>query len=114
LLGAHLFDPVSPVLAKKVKPQAVFFGIDFVNQTLPELRPLGRIYQAFEDGLLHALAEVAAFLGNMAKPFPALGSFRIHVVGHDHKHSGLISRTLSGSFGARPLSPERDSSLRSD
>jgi hypothetical protein len=91
LLGSHLFDPVSPVFAKKVKPQAVFFRVDFVNQTLSKLRPLGRIYQAFEDRLLNALAEVAAFLGNMPKSFPALGSFGIHVVGHNHKHSRLIS-----------------------
>jgi hypothetical protein len=90
-----VFDPALPMLSEKVEAQTVLLWINFVDQALAELRPLGRVHQALEDGLLHALAKVAAFLRDVPESLPALGSFRIHVVGHNHKHKRLISRALS-------------------
>jgi hypothetical protein len=87
-----VFDPVLPMFSEKVKAQTILFGINLVDQALAELRPLGRVHEALEDGLLHALTKVAAFLGDVAESFPALRCFRINVVGHNHKHDRLISR----------------------
>jgi hypothetical protein len=83
------------MLSQEVEAQTILRGVNLVNQALAELGPLGRVHQALEDGLLYALAKVAAFLGNMAEPLSALGSLRIHVVGNDNKHKRLISRAPS-------------------
>jgi hypothetical protein len=87
-----VFNPTLPIPSEKVKPQTILLGINLINQALPQLSPLGRVHQALEDGLLDTLAKVAAFLRNMPESFPALGSFRIHVIGDNHKHRRLISR----------------------
>jgi hypothetical protein len=96
-----VLHPTLPILSQKVKAQTILLGINLVNQALAKLRPLGGVHQAFEDGLLHTLAKVAAFLRDMPESFAALGSFRVHVVGHNHEHSCLTS----GGQDARATPP---------
>jgi hypothetical protein len=77
------------MLSQEIKAQTILLGVNLVNQALAEQRPLGRVHEALEDGLLHPLAKVPAFLGDMPESFPAFGSFRIHVISHNDEHDGL-------------------------
>src|ERR1017187_5708793 len=55
-----VFHAMLPVCTQKVKAQAVFFWIDFIQKCSLQLDPLGWFQQALEDGELNTLPVVHA------------------------------------------------------
>jgi len=53
-----VFHAMLPVCTQKVKTQAVFLRIDFVQQCSPQSYPLGWFQKALEDGELNTLSVI--------------------------------------------------------
>jgi len=66
-LDAVVLNPVFPIAAEKVEAQGVLFGLVEVKEFVAERRPLRWIDEAFEDGVLDALAVVEAGFGDACK-----------------------------------------------
>jgi hypothetical protein len=75
-----MLDPSSPIGPKKIKPQAVIAFINLIDQILAQHGPLGRVYDAFKDGILHALSVVFAHLGHTAQASRAFVVFHGNVI----------------------------------
>ena len=64
--------PLIPILPQHVNAQAVGLRINDLQEAIADGDQLTRIDQAFEDGVLHALAVIEARLGRLTKS-PAAG-----------------------------------------
>jgi len=62
-----MFHSPTPVGTEVIETQAVLLKVANVQQAMLERRPLGRIYLAFEHGILRALAEIETCLGHLAE-----------------------------------------------
>ena len=82
----HMLDAALAVGAEAVEPQAVPRRIDQLHHAGAERRPLRRLDLAFEDGVLHLLAEVEAGAGDTAQARAASPALGVHVIGHEHQH----------------------------
>jgi hypothetical protein len=81
-----MLHPPFPIRAEVVKPQAVFLGINLINEALPKDFPSSRIYKALENRKLNTLAIILACLGNSSQSPPpgfVLGSY---VITDQNKH----------------------------
>lgn len=85
-LRADVFDATLPVLSEHVEPEAVCVAIDYAEKVSFELLESRRVDDAFEDGVLDALTELAALLRNFAEPPSAFPIFGGHVVTHQYHH----------------------------
>jgi hypothetical protein len=85
-LCPHMLDPLTPIGSEEIKSQAVFGFPDFIDQLLSHNGPLGRVNDAFENRVLHALAVVFTYLGH--SPQPALSAFigSRHIIADKHHH----------------------------
>jgi hypothetical protein len=86
---AVVFDSFRRVFAQKVKPDAVFVGIHLFQQIMSQPDHLGITDLAFEDGQLHALAEIFANTSHSPQASPPFWRDRRNVVGDEHIHGGL-------------------------
>ncbi len=87
-----MFDPAPGVLIEGIDPKAVLVGVDDPEQPLAEKDPLGRAYQALEDRLLDALAEILTGLRGLPEPATPCGGRRRDVVGDQVEHKSTIDR----------------------
>ncbi|VTR65478.1 hypothetical protein DESC_340001 [Desulfosarcina cetonica] len=92
---AHMLHPVSPIGAKKIKPEAVGFGFDLIDQFLFENGPLGRVDDALENRILDPLAVIFADLGYPAQTPRPFVFDRRHIVTHQNHH-GIYLQTNGG------------------
>lgn len=60
--GSDVFDSVFPIGSEEIETKAVLFGVDDLDKIVAERGPLLGSYGAFEDGVLHTLAEIQTFL----------------------------------------------------
>jgi hypothetical protein len=90
-LRAHMLNPTLPVRPEVIIAQAVMLQLDQSFKPCLQRGPLGRIDLDFENRILHALAEIAARLGDtpQARCTARFGS--AHVIGHEHEHGRLPS-----------------------
>ena len=72
---AHVLDTSPPVGPEVIETQAVLPVIDLIDQTMLQDCPLRRVYDAFENGILHPLAEVFTSLGHPIEATRAAGVF---------------------------------------
>ncbi len=63
---ADVLDSSPDVLIERINPQAVFFGVDDLDEATSKDKPVLRFDEAFEHGFLDALAIIFASLGNLA------------------------------------------------
>ena len=90
-------------VAEIVKTQAVPFFVHDGAKLVLQLLTLCGVEQAFEDGVLHALAVVHALLRDLTQAFPAAGVLGIDVIGDEHHHTRhLISTKTAGMRPDRP------------
>ena len=52
-----------------ISDEAIFGGVDFIEEEIPESGELGVFKAALEDGILHPDPEVLTNAGNAGKPF---------------------------------------------
>lgn len=71
---------------QSIKAQAVFIGVDDVEQFAFERFELHGVDSAFEDGLLHALADRLAGTRHSTKSSATFFGFSDHVVADDEEH----------------------------
>lgn len=84
--GTDMFDSRLPVCAEAIEAQAIGFRVDFIDEHLSEVCPLGGCDEALEDGVLHALAEVFAHLCDVLEASAAGFGFDAYVVCNEHHH----------------------------
>ncbi len=63
-----MFDSVIPVFSEQINPEAVGLRIDNFQESFAHLHELPRIYEAFEDGILHPLAVIETRLRSLPQP----------------------------------------------
>jgi hypothetical protein len=74
------------VVAQIIKTEAVLFRVDDFFEPVLDRAAKGRIYHAFEYGILNSLSIIYANFGNLAQPlFPRRG-LRVHIVSNQYKH----------------------------
>src|SRR3990172_10091157 len=91
LLCANMLNTALPVRPQKVEAQTVLLGLDFINQLLPQSRPLRRIDNTLKNGVLHPLAVVLARLGHPVQTARAARINCRNIVADEHKHNEISS-----------------------
>jgi hypothetical protein len=86
LVEADVLDPAPSVLVEGIDAKTVLLGIDDPEQFLAEKDPFGGPYQALEDRILDALAEVFAGLRRVPETAASRWGRRGHVVCDQVKH----------------------------
>lgn len=90
ILDSVMLDLVSVVRSQKIEPQAVLIVLHFVQKPTPEYRPLSRIDDALEHGVLNALAEVEACFRDTPESPPPSSIQSTYVIAHKNEHTGLL------------------------
>ena len=72
-LRSMMFDSTLPLVAQKIKAEAVVFQVGEFEQIGPKLDPLVVLKQAFENRVLHTLPVVEASFSHAAEPAFAIG-----------------------------------------
>jgi hypothetical protein len=90
-LCAQMFHARIPIGTQLVEPQAIGFGVDFLDQSIPQFDPLRRIDVAFEHGILDALAEVTASARHASQPpLSAIALGRYIICNQNHHRDGSL------------------------
>ena len=76
-----LNSPV-PIATKEIEAEAVGCRIDLVAESLSKRRPLSRIHEAFEHGLLNTLAVIATVFCYAPESSLSFRRFRAYVIGN--------------------------------
>jgi hypothetical protein len=85
-LGADMLDAPPPIRPEKVIAKAVVFTLDQAFQPGSQAGPLRRINLDLEYRILHALAMVAAGLGDPPQTSRPAGFGGANIVGHKNHH----------------------------
>jgi len=86
-----VLNVVLPIRPEEIETQTVSLEIDLAKKTSPELGPLRRVDEAFEDRILDALAVILATFRYPAEAPPTLEGFRVYIVGHDDQSQRFTS-----------------------
>ncbi len=89
-LGSEMFD--DGVGFQKIKPQGIFFGIHFAQQSVPQQRPVFLIHAAFKNRVLHSLAIIQTSTCDAAQSSCTCFADRSYVVSNQHQHRKLFDR----------------------
>ena len=90
ILDSMMLDLVSIVRSQEVEPQAVLIILHFVQESTPEYRPLSRIDDALENGVLNALSKVEARLRDTPESPPPCRIHSAYVITHKDEHTCLL------------------------
>lgn len=87
VLGTEMLHFLLVLVSQIVKAQAVLLRIHNGHQPGLKLPALASVQQTLEHRILHPLAVIHAFFGDLPQTLPAGGVLRVHIVSNQYQHS---------------------------
>jgi len=85
----ELLDPRLRVIAEIIKSQTILLPHEIAENTF-QIPVLSRVHRTLENGELHTLAVVRAYLRNFPETPLSCCCFRIDIIGNKYKHDRYL------------------------